>query len=348
MAPATSEPASGPASGPGPRPRARSAPLAATAGESDEGGRRFTRARQGRVRSRRRGGVPRVEHRLAALRARYRVAVNDPPASHRAPATGTADVVSRRTAAVVLVVTLLAGAAPAFAADLRIAIPAMAVLAAAALYGRREIPGQVRDATVLVAALWLFLAIPSPALWPLPGLAALLVAGAWAWRRGRWPQWREWLRIGRIGRFAWAMWGLIVVLTVLGLLTWNQVFDGELPRAYQQLAQGVPVPVATTGALAFLVVNGAIEDSIWAGVLLSATERVLPAWLAVGAVAASFGLAHLHGVPGGLVGVLMAGAWGLVLALLRIRTGGMGATYLAHIAADATIVVMLLPAALRT
>lgn len=255
---------------------------------------------------------------------------------------------SWRTAVVALVVTLLAGAAPSFAADPRVAVPAIAVLVAAAVLGRRHLPGQVRDATVLVLALWIFLAVPSPVLWPLPGLAALLVAGVWAWRRGRWSQWREWLRIGRIGRFAWTMWGLIVVLTVLGLLTWNHLFDGELPRAYQQLAQDAPVPVAMAGALVFLVINGAIEDSIWAGVLLSATERVVPSWLAVGVVAASFGLAHLHGVPGGPVGVVLAGSWGLVLALLRIRTGGMGATYLAHIAADATIVVMLLPAALGT
>lgn len=275
--------------------------------------------------------------------------MSGPPASESAPDRPvgvTAGTISWRPAAVTLVVVLLAGAAPSFAGELRIAVPAIAVLTAAALLGRRHLPGQVRDATTLVAVLWLFLAVPSPALWPVPGLAALLVAGLWAWRRRRWLQWRDWLRVGRIGRFAWVMWALIVVLTVLGLLVWNQLFDGELPRAYQQLAQGVPVPVATSGALVFLIINGAIEDSIWAGVLLSAAERVLPAWLAVGAVALSFGLAHLHGVPGGLVGVLMAGAWGLVLALLRIRTGGMGATYLAHIAADATIVVMLLPAAL--
>ncbi|WP_140399941.1 hypothetical protein [Aeromicrobium sp. PE09-221] len=35
------------------------------------------------------------------------------------------------------------------------------------------------------------------------------------------------------------------------------------------------------------VVNGAIEDSMWAGVLLGATERLVPAWLAVGSVAIS-------------------------------------------------------------
>lgn len=40
----------------------------------------------------------------------------------------------------------------------------------------------------------------------------------------------------------------------------------------------------------------------------------------------------------------MAGFWGLLLTTLRLRTGGMLATYLAHVCADAVIVAMLLPA----
>lgn len=245
-----------------------------------------------------------------------------------------------------LVVTLVAGGAPAFASALPVAVPVLVLLAVAARWSHRHAPGPVRDATVLVGALWLVLAIPSPALWPLPGLAALLVAGLWAWCRGGWGQWRQWLRVGRIGPFAWAMWALIAVLTVSGLLVWNRLFGGELPQAYQDLARSVPAPVAITGALVFLVINGAIEDSLWAGVLLSATERLVPTWLAIVTVAVSFGLAHLHGVPGGPVGMVLSGTWGLVLALLRVRTGGMGATYLAHVVADATIVLMLLPVVL--
>lgn len=252
----------------------------------------------------------------------------------------------RGAAALALVVTLVAGGAPSFSSELLVVVPVLGFLVVAVWWSHRHAVGQLRDATVLVAALWLFLAIPSPILWPLPGVAALLVAGLWAWRRGRWSQWREWLRVGRIGPFAWAMWALIVVLSVVGLLAWNHLFDGELPEAYRDLAQDVSPGAAIAGAFAFLVVNGAIEDSIWAGVLLSATERLVPSWLAIVTVAASFGLAHLNGVPSGPVGVVMAGSWGLVLALLRVRTGGMGATYLAHIVADATIVLMLLPAVL--
>lgn len=252
----------------------------------------------------------------------------------------------RGVGALAIAVTLIAGGAPSFASEVRVAVPVLVFLAAAVWWSHRHAPGQVRDAIMLVALLWLCLAVPSPLLWPVPALAALLLAGVWAWRRGRWPQWRQWLRVGRIGPFAWVMWALITGLTVAGLMAWNHLFDRELPEAYRDQAQSVSTPLAITGALAFLIVNGAIEDSIWAGVLLSATERLVPSWLAIAAVATSFGLAHLNGVPDGIVGVIMAGSWGLVLALLRVCTRGMGATYLAHIVADATIVLMLLPAAL--
>lgn len=263
---------------------------------------------------------------------------------HRGPVETTAP--RRSTAGVAVVVTLLAGGATSFAADPRIAIPVLALLIGAVWWTHRSARGQLRDATILVAALWLFLAIPSPLLWPLSGLLALVLTALWARRRGRWPQWRAWLRVGRIGPFAWAMCAVIALMSVVGLLIWNHLADGELPPAYSELAQSVPLPAAVAGAFAFFVINGAIEDSIWAGVLLSATERLVPPWLAITTVAASFGLAHLHGVPDGPIGVLMAGSWGLVLALLRLRTGGMGATYLAHVVADATIAAMLLPAAL--
>lgn len=254
---------------------------------------------------------------------------------------------SRIAGALALLVILLAGLALNLAADLMVTLPVLLTLVAGSVWAHRHGPGQLRDATILVALLWVVLAVPWPLLWPGSGVLALVLAGLWAWRRGHWPQWRQWLRVGRIDPVAWAMCGVIALLSVVGLLTWNRLLGGELAAGYSDLVQGVPTPVAVIAILLFLVVNGAIEDSIWSGVLLSAGERLLPPWLAMGAAALSFGLAHLHGVPDGVVGVVMAGSWGLVLGFLRMRTGGMVATYVAHIVADTTIVLMLLPTLLQ-
>ena len=67
----------------------------------------------------------------------------------------------------------------------------------------------------------------------------------------------------------------------------------------------------------------------------------LPAAVVLQALA--FGVLHLHGVPNGPVGMVMAGVWGLLLGVLRLRSRGLLAPYVTHIAADATIVVLMLP-----
>lgn len=85
------------------------------------------------------------------------------------------------------------------------------------------------------------------------------------------------------------------------------------------------------------------EDSIFFGVLLTPLLRHFPSGLAVIMTALAFGLAHFNGVPSGLAGIILAATWALMLAYLRMRTGGMLATYLAHVVADATIVAVLIP-----
>ncbi|MCL4722041.1 MAG: CPBP family intramembrane metalloprotease [Gammaproteobacteria bacterium] len=125
------------------------------------------------------------------------------------------------------------------------------------------------------------------------------------------------------------------------------MFDGALPADYAQAAQAVPVWVAATGGIGFLVVNGLVEDMVFFGLLLTVASRALGR-AAIPLVAVFFGIAHLGGVPSGTVGAVLAGCWGLILAFLRHRTGGMLATYLAHIVADATIIAVLLPPALAT
>lgn len=53
--------------------------------------------------------------------------------------------------------------------------------------------------------------------------------------------------------------------------------------------------------------------------LLTASQRTLPAAAAVVLTSASFAAAHLHGVPNGPIGVGMVLLWGLALSFLRSR-----------------------------
>ena len=56
----------------------------------------------------------------------------------------------------------------------------------------------------------------------------------------------------------------------------------------------------------------------------------------------SFGLAHAHGFPRGVIGVVLAGSWAAMLGVLRHHTRGLAAPIVAHVVADATIATVVL------
>jgi membrane protease YdiL (CAAX protease family) len=206
----------------------------------------------------------------------------------------------------------------------------------------------LRDAALLSGCLWILIRLPVIGIWPLPALGAVVAVVLLRGPRSTTLRWRRWLRVGSISRGDWLLCGVIVVFTAAALVTWQRWTGGALPATYGALLESVPRPAGIVGIFLFLVVNGLVEDSVWSGVLMTASTGPLPAPLAVLTTAASFGLAHLHGVPDGPIGVAMVVVWGVVLAVLRLRTRGMLATYAAHILADATIVALLVPSVLQS
>jgi membrane protease YdiL (CAAX protease family) len=223
-----------------------------------------------------------------------------------------------------------------------LALPLIGIL----LWRGRGMSTPLVHATIVTALIYILAPIPAVGMWPLVGACALAITAAVAWRRGTISSWREWARVGTITRQIWIWLGVIVILTVVGLLLWMHLVGGQLPSAYAAAAQSVPAWLAGLGGFLFLIVNGVVEDAIFFGVLLTAAVGPLRTAPAVTITSVAFGLAHFGGVPDGWIGVAMASTWGFVLAMLRVRTHGMLGTYLAHVAADATIIVMLLPGVL--
>lgn len=244
----------------------------------------------------------------------------------------------------VAVALLAMGAAqPVVGASLPLTAICAVVAVVLGVWLRSDDAPEAQDAAVLIALLYLIGAVPGVGLWPTGPAIALALTAVVSWRAGRLAWWRGWLRVGQFDGLTWALMGAIAAVSVVALLLWQALFDGQLPDAYRELAKSVPAPVAVVGALGFAVVNGAIEDSFFFGVLLTPMLRYFPSKWAVVLTAAAFGFAHWNGVPNGLIGVVLAGTWALMLGHLRTRTGGMLATYLAHVVADATIVAVLIP-----
>jgi membrane protease YdiL (CAAX protease family) len=254
---------------------------------------------------------------------------------------GTPAVLRARVVAVVLL--MLGAAQPVFGSSVLFAVFAVVVAVAAGIWIRGDDVPETKDAAVLVVLVYAVGLIPGVGLWPAGPAIALLVTALVSWRTGRLTRWREWFRVGRIDGVAWVTIVAVGVVSVAVLVVWQSLFDGQLPSTYRQLTESVSPSMAIVGALGFTIVNGAIEDSIFFGVLLTPLLRHLPSGLAVVMTAVTFGLAHFNGVPSGLVGIVLAATWALMLGYLRTRTGGMLATYLAHVVADATIVAVLIP-----
>jgi len=196
---------------------------------------------------------------------------------------------------------------------------------------RRAPPRPLRAIPVLAGAL--LVAMATGLLWQ-PAMALALglhAATAWASRgvipppelgpRGRLPAWAT-LAVGGV--------------TPLGLLGWLAVARPDLSGVVQAYVPSLPLATLILGGAVVAVVNATLEEIVWRGVFQRGLE------VAIGVQAASFGVAHAHGVPSGWLGVVLAGAWAVLLGLLRRASGGLLARIVAHFVADATIAVIVL------
>ncbi len=129
--------------------------------------------------------------------------------------------------------------------------------------------------------------------------------------------------------------GSCCVLVAFHVLTQPDV--GTLGRYFPVSALG---SVIVAGVL-FSVFNAIFEEIIFREIVFDAVESRWGVRVAVIATAVLFGYGHMQGYPPGILGAILAGTYGLCLGWLRAFTGGIGLPILAHIAADATIFVIV-------
>lgn len=239
--------------------------------------------------------------------------------------------------------TLSAGAVLMVVSHPVTAVAGVVVLAVLTVLAWRTGSDEAVDAAVMGALLYAAVAVGVLGLWPVPGVVAVLTA--WLLARGstRARLWRSWLRRGRVTpELPWLL-VITVVVAAVALVAWQRLFAGKLPAAYVEASAGRPLVLLLLAGVTFSLVNAAVEEAIFRGVLQTALERVSGPMVAIVVQAVAFGTLHVLGVPTGMVGAMMAGLWGVLLGVMRWRTGGLLAPYLAHLAADITIFAMLLP-----
>jgi membrane protease YdiL (CAAX protease family) len=197
--------------------------------------------------------------------------------------------------------------------------PVLVVAAAVGLVVIAVVEPTVRVAAAALAVVVGLVAV-LPTCWPLPALLAGVVARS---------------RFGRTRGTGWLVGagaGLAAAAVVTPLVL--PVLDGA-PLAF--LVPRPPVVLLGAAVVGAAVLNALAEETLWRGAIVGTDRRLgFPPWTTAAAQAAGFGVAHWHGIPGGPIGVLAAGAFGALMAVVRLRIG-FGAALLAHVLTDVAI-----------
>jgi hypothetical protein len=158
-------------------------------------------------------------------------------------------------------------------------------------------------------------------------------------RRVPWLQgvatWVRWGSFGPDVRVLTAASGLIAAVALSG---WYLLLHPNIDDIVQTFVPDVPLGLLIAGGLVFSMVNAAVEEGAYRGVLLHGLDTTLgPGLAALALQAMAFGALHVQGFPRGSIGVGLASIYGLFMGVIRRRAGGMFAPWMAHVFTDIVI-----------
>ncbi|MFO0579339.1 MAG: CPBP family intramembrane glutamic endopeptidase [Polyangia bacterium] len=261
----------------------------------------------------------------------------DPAAARSAP------VAARQTAEVALVLASLALLALQAVLDPR-AHPLPSLALASGASGLAVVAARRPHASAIAALVACLLAAEQTLL---PWQAEMAIAlSAYAALTTLVPALRPppgWAERGRLP-LRWI--ALVGGVTPGALTAWLVLMQPDLSDLTSSALLHAPRAVLIVGGVAFALLNAALEELIWRGViqtsLVASSSSRAGAHAAILLQAVSFGLQHAHGFPRGAVGVTLAAGWAVMLGLLRQHSRGLLAPFLAHVVADATIAILVL------
>jgi len=151
-----------------------------------------------------------------------------------------------------------------------------------------------------------------------------------------------WLRSGKFDATTWTFIAVTIVIPIIALMLWVHFLSPDLGR-YSNMVPQFPLWLIALYVVANAMFNAALEETIWRGVMLEALDSALgPGVWALVIQAVSFGMAHYRsGFPNGIIGAAMAAIFGIMLGIIRRKSKGILACWLAHTAVDAAIFTMI-------
>lgn len=156
---------------------------------------------------------------------------------------------------------------------------------------------------------------------------------------------RGWLPRGTSSPIVWWLTGAIVVAAGSGLTIWAlMTTDPAQGTTGHLIALGRDLPgwAIALFVVLFVPINAVTEEVAYRGIAFESATEFLPPGPAVVAQAVAFGTLHVSGFPAGMVGISLTFAYGLVIGVVRYISGGLRFPVIAHMAADATIAVLVI------
>jgi membrane protease YdiL (CAAX protease family) len=184
---------------------------------------------------------------------------------------------------------------------------------------------------------------PALSKWPLYKVTPLIVYGVVV---GMSPHLRKsvlWIRPGRLGVDIWVLVALLALISSGAPMAWRAVGRPDLGPCRANIP-AMPLWLLPFAGVAFALINSAVEEAIFRGILLQALDSAVGAGIISLVIqAVFFGWMHYSevGCPKGLSGVAMAAVYGLLLGFLRYRSRGMLAPWLAHAGTDIAVFIIV-------
>jgi uncharacterized protein len=132
----------------------------------------------------------------------------------------------------------------------------------------------------------------------------------------------------------------IAIVSTSALIAFDRIMRPDVSEYRAFLPVSALGGTVCAGVL-FSLLNPVLEEVIFRGILFGAVRSQVGSIATVLITAALFGIAHMRGYPPGATGATLAFLYGIAMGGLRLLAGGIALPILAHVAADATIYVLI-------
>ncbi len=152
----------------------------------------------------------------------------------------------------------------------------------------------------------------------------------------------DWTKTGMMDRKIIRLVVAVSILSGIALVGWVTLTNVD-KRPYLAMMPEIPIWCYPLAGLGFAILNAAMEEAVFRGVVMDTLDRALgDGHASIGIQAILFGAYHYQaGFPNKTSGFLLTLIYGILLGTLRRLSGGMLAPLTAHIAADLTIFAIL-------